>query len=203
MSVELKEVKNLKIVPKNYESGTACEIKEIGKEEVKINLPLASKIELEDYMKGEEIEAFGLEKHGLVYFTSEIIDKNDKELLIKYPAFIKEIQRRKYSRVPFDGKLTVLNRGDFKIQTDDISAGGLRFTSDTPFMVGDEYEIKVELVNNLVIECLMQPIRVEETEDEKGLPYSVSAKFKKIRSIDRIALMQYSLRLISESENKA
>ena len=49
----------------------------------------------------------------------------------------------------------------------------------------------------------MQPIRVGETEDDEKLPYSISAKYKKIRSIDRIALMQYSLRLISESENKS
>ena len=88
-----------------------------------------------------------------------------------------------------------------RIEPDDISAGGLKFTSDTPFMVGSEYNIKVELVNNLVVNCTMQPIRVEETDDDDTLPYAISAKFKKIRSIDRIALMQYSLRIISEQEN--
>ena len=112
-------------------------------------------------------------------------------------------QRKKYSRETKDDKLTVKGKEKIKIKTEDISAGGLKFTADTPFMVGDEYEIKVELSNNLIVNCTMQPIRVEETDGENHLPYAISAKFKKIRSIDRIALMQYSLRLITELENKA
>lgn len=203
MGVVLSEVKNLKIVPENYESATIFEIENINQEEIKINLPKITKNELEDYKTGENIEAFGLNRHGLIYFLSEILQKDDNKLLIKYPESIKEIQRRKYTRVPFDGALTVVGKDDIKIKACDISAGGLKFEADTPFMVGNEYNIKIELENNLAVECSMQPIRVEETDNEEGLPYSVSAKFKKIRSIDRIALMQYSLRLVSELENKS
>ncbi len=203
MEIKFEDAKNLKIVPERYESSTIFDIVNIENDKVKINLPLASDIELKDYNKGETVEMFGLGKAGLIYFTSEIIDKENKNLTIKFPVDVKQIQRRKYSRVPYDGKLVIKGEADIKIITEDISAGGLKFTSDTPFMVGNEYEIKVELSNNLVINCTMQPIRVEETEDANLLPYSISAKFKKIRSIDRIALMQYSLRLISELENKA
>lgn len=203
MEIKLESIKNLKIVPENYESSSVFDIVEISNDKVKINLPLISEIELRDYSEGALVEMFGLNKTGLVYFTSEILSKNGKEILIKYPDEIKQIQRRKYSRVPYDGKLVVKDKEQVKIKTEDISAGGLKFTADTPFMVGDDFDIKVELSNNLVINCTMQPIRVEEAEDENSLPYVISAKFKKIRSIDRIALMQYSLRLISELVNKS
>ena len=203
MEIQLKEIKNLKIVPEKYESSTIFDVIETVDGKVKIKLPLASEFELKDYLENQTVEMFGLSKTGLVYFTSEILNKEGNELFIKYPENFKQIQRRKYSRVPYDGKLEVKEKENIAIKTEDISAGGLKFTSDTPFMVGDEYEIRVELSNNLVINCTMQPIRVEETEDLNLLPYAVSAKFKKIRSIDRIALMQYSLRLISEFENKS
>lgn len=202
MKHSLCEVKNLKIVPENYESATITEIEEIVDNIVKINLPIAKESELIDYKQGDKIEIFGLDKHGLIYFVSKILNVNNNKIEIEYPEKIKEIQRRKYTRVPFDGKLTIKNV-EAVIAPEDISAGGFKFSSDTPFMVGNEYEIKIELVNNLVVDCTMQPIRVEETDNGEELPYSISAKFKKIRSIDRIALMQYSLRLVSESENKA
>lgn len=203
MEIQLSEVKNLKIVPEKYESSTVFDVVDINEGKVKINLPLITEFELKDYIEGEQVEMFGLNKAGLVYFTSEILNKNGKEIIIKYPEDIKQIQRRKYSRVPYDGKLEIKGKENIKVKAEDISAGGLKFTADTPFMVGDEYEIRVELANNLIVNCTMQPIRVEETEDSNALPYAISAKFKKIRSIDRIALMQYSLRLISELENKS
>ena len=202
MAVELKEINNLKIVPDNYESGTLCEISEINNGKVAVILPFVRENELKDYEKGSKVEFFGLHKNGLVYFTSEIFERNKNEILVKEPELIREIQRRKYSRVPFDGKLILKNNTEAEIIPEDISAGGVRFYSSKPFMFGDEFEIRIELANNLVINCSVQPIRVEEIEGESNLPYSVSAKFKKIRSIDRIALMQYSLRYLSEMQSK-
>lgn len=206
MSVELKEIENLKIVPENYEDGTVCSIENIDNDCIKLNLYKIAKEEIKSYTKGANVEIFGLNRRGIVYFTSEILENNQNAVIVKYPECIKEIQRRKYSRVPFYGKLTVFFDKNIKIKEEDISAGGLKFSSSIPFMVGVEYNIKIELANGLVVNCIMQPIRVEENEQEnieKDLLYSISSKFKKIRSIDRIALMQYSLRFISEMENKA
>ncbi len=203
MSIELKEITNLKIVPENYESATVFEIKEINDDIIKIHLPIASDEELCDYKKGEKIEAFGLSKAGLVYFQSEISQSNNREVVIKYPAVLKEIQRRKYTRVRFLGNLELLEDKNVKIIPEDLSAGGLKFESDTPFDTGKEYKIKIELINNLVVECTIEPIRITENDETSENKYTISAKFSKIRSIDRIALMQYSLRLIAEMENKS
>ncbi len=107
MNDKLREIKNLKIVPENYKSATVLEIEGIIDGKIKIKLPLASNIELKDYNAGEDVELFGLNKTGLVYFVSKILKKDGSNLFIDCPEQIKEIQRRKYSRVPFDGKLII------------------------------------------------------------------------------------------------
>ena len=203
MGIDIEDIKGLKIVPENYESGTYCAAEKKEDGFAKIVLNSVSNEELQDYRQGEKAELFGLHKNGIAYFETEILEKNDNVLMIKLPDVIQEIQRRKYSRIPFEGKLFISGYPSTKVSPVDISAGGLRFISDNAFVVGKEYEIRVEMLNNLVINCTMQPIRTEENEDDDNLMYSVSCKFKKIRSIDRIALMQYSLRYMSVLENKA
>lgn len=202
MAIELKDIKNIRIVPENYEGATVCDIKEKTDDIIKFILPYVKEDELKEYKKGKTAEFFGLHKNGLVYFTSEIENIEDNFVYIKNPGFIKEIQRRKYSRVPYVGKLHIDGIEDDKITPEDISAGGVRFYSSVPLKFGFEYEAKIELETNLIVNCSMQPIRIEEVNDDTKTFYSISMKFSKIRSIDRIALMQYSLRHISELQNK-
>lgn len=201
MNVDISEIKNLKIIPSNYESATVCDVLQVTDNTVKINLPKITQSELEDYKNGSEVEFFGLHKNGLVYFKSEILDKENKTVSIIKPVEYKEIQRRKYSRVAFDGKLEVQKIDNENLVPEDISAGGIRFYSKVPFNFDINYDVKIELANNLTINCVMQPIRVEKIEGDNAFMYSISMKFDKIRSIDRIALMQYSLRHISEMQN--
>ena len=203
VDIKLAEVENLKIVPENYKSSTVFDIEEIQSDKVIINLPKATKKELEDYKEGSTFSAFGLSSEGLIYFEGEILDRKNGKVLLKYPFELRQIQRRKYTRVPFSGKLTFVDFPSSEIKTEDLSAGGMKFYSNTLFEVGKEYEIRLELLNNLIVECSIAPIRVVRKEADRDIPYSVSAKFVKIRSIDRIALMQYSLRLKAEMENKA
>ena len=47
----------------------------------------------------------------------------------------------------------------------------------------------------------MQPIRIQQVEYDGKNVWSVSGKFKNIESIDRIALVQYSFRSMTEAEN--
>lgn len=203
MNLDLLDIKNLKIIPSNYESATICDVLQVTDNVAKVSLPKVSEKEFEDYKIGSDVEFFGLHKNGLVYFKSEILDKENKTVSIIKPLEYKEIQRRKYSRVPFEGKLEIQGIKDENLAPEDISAGGIRFYSKTPFDFDINYDVKIELANNLTIICVMQPIRVEKTEGDNIFLYSISMKFDKIRSIDRIALMQYSLRQISEMQNKA
>ena len=77
----------------------------------------------------------------------------------------------------------------------------MKFISKIPLEEDIEYNISIVLSNNLTINCKIQPIRVQEVEYKGNRAYSISGKFKNIESIDRIALVQYSFRTMTEAEN--
>ena len=197
----IKNGKDFRIIPEKFESSTICNIVSSTEETVGLNLPIASVEELKDYIKGNEVEIFGSNNDGLIYFTTEITDKEGANITVKMPESYKNIQRREYSRVDFHGTLSFVDMNDVVIQTEDISAGGLKFISNVPLEEHLEYNINIGLSNNLTVKCAMQPIRIQQVEYDGKNVWSVSGKFKNIESIDRIALVQYSFRSMTEAEN--
>lgn len=197
----IKNGRDFRIIPEKFESSTICNITDTKDESIDFSLPIVTENELNDYKKGDGVEIFGSNNEGLVYFVTEILDKNGKNITVKMPNTYKNIQRREYSRVDFKGELIFPDYKDIVLQTDDISAGGLKFISNMPFEEHLEYNISISLSNNLTINCTMQPIRIQQINHEGKTAYSISGKFKTIESIDRIALVQYSFRSMTEAEN--
>jgi len=197
----IKNGKDFRIIPEKFESSTICKIIDTKEDEIDFSLPIASLNELQDYKEGDEVEIFGSNNEGLIYFVTNITKKDDKNITVKMPETYKNIQRREYSRVDFHGNLTFPDYKDIVLQTDDISAGGLKFISSMPFEEHLEYNISIGLTNNLTINCTIQPIRIQQIDFEGKTAYSISGKFKTIESIDRIALVQYSFRSLTEAEN--
>ncbi len=197
----IKNGKDFRIIPEKFESSTICNIADSKDDSIEFILPIATENELGDYNKGDGVEIFGSNNEVLVYFVTEILDKNGKNITVKMPETYKNIQRREYSRVDFKGELTFPDYKDIVIRTDDISAGGLKFISNMPFEEHLEYNISIDLSNNLTIKCTIQPIRIQQINYEGKTAYSISGKFKTIESIDRIALVQYSFRSMTEAEN--
>lgn len=197
----IKNGKDFRIIPENFESSTICNQISINKDEISFELPIASADEMKDYNAGEEVEIFASSYGGLVYFVTKILSKEDKTIKVQMPKVYKNIQRREYSRVGFEGTLTFKDYKDAVLKTIDISAGGLKFVSNFPFDEQLEYNISIGLSNNLTIKCSMQPIRIQQIDFEGQKAYSISGKFKNIESIDRIALVQYTFRAMTEAEN--
>lgn|GEM_PF-1068783 len=197
--------KDFKIIPSNYQSATLLEVKKVKDDSFEAELSYISENELNDYEQKGEVEVFGSSEEGLVYFTTEILEKNGKILTIKIPQKHKSIQRREYSRVDFNGKVKLNDFKDIEVISKDISAGGIRILVDKPLEIGKEYASTIVLTNNMTINTTIQPIRVSEV-DVKPSPkkelYMVSGRFKNIESIDRIALVQYSFKALMEAENK-
>lgn len=197
----IKNGKDFRIIPEKFESSTICNIVDSTEETIGFNLPIASEIELCDYIKGDEVEIFGSNNDGLIYFTTKITDKDGANIKVQMPSSYKNIQRREYSRVDFHGDLSFVDYDNVVLKTEDISAGGLKFISNMPFEEHLEYNISIDLSNNLTIKCTIQPIRIQQINYEGKTAYSISGKFKTIESIDRIALVQYSFRSMTEAEN--
>lgn len=197
----IKNGKDFRIIPEKFESSTVCEIITSDNNSITFRLPIASNSELLDYIKDDDVEIFGSNNEGLVYFTTKILNKVNNELTVQMPGSYKNIQRREYSRVDFHGTLTLSDYKDGVLEVHDISAGGLKFISSVPLEEHLEYNICIGLSNNLTIKCMIQPIRIQQTDYKGREAYMVSGKFKNIESIDRIALVQYSFRSLTEAEN--
>ena len=197
----IKNGKDFRIIPEKFESSTICDIVQSTDNDIVFSLPIATDDELLDYIMGENVEIFGSNNEGLVYFTTKITNKDGHSLTVKMPESYKNIQRREYSRVDFHGILIFTDYPDSVLEAEDISAGGLKFISKIPLEEDIEYNISIVLSNNLTINCKIQPIRVQEVEYKGNRAYSISGKFKNIESIDRIALVQYSFRTMTEAEN--
>lgn len=201
----IEQGRDFKIIPQNFQSATIFEVKSVAEDRFEVELSLINDTELNDYYNQEEVEIFGSSEDGLIYFVTEIIGKNDRILTIKLPDSHKSIQRREYSRVDFNGTVQFSENQNIYIKPKDISAGGLRLLVDTMLEVGKEYTVLITLSNNMSLEATMQPIRISESKEtkENGAPlFMVSGRFKNIKSVDRIALVQYSFKALMEAENK-
>lgn len=197
----IKNGKDFRIIPEKFESSTVCDIVSSDDKTVTFRLPIASEDELLDYNKEDDVEIFGSTGEGLVYFTTKILNKVNNEIVVSMPESFKNIQRREYSRVDFHGTLSLVDYKDSVLEVHDISAGGLKFISSVPLEEHLEYNICIGLSNNLTIKCMIQPIRIQQADYKGREAYIVSGKFKNIESIDRIALVQYSFRSLTEAEN--
>ena len=193
----IEKTKDFKIVPEKFRSATTFDVKELKDDYFTIELKNIGDEELKDYNKGAEVEVFGLGSQGLVYFTAIIFEKDNYELKILYPDKYKDIQRREYSRVMFQGKVE-LQDYDAKISPIDISAGGMKFNSDKDFEIDKMYNIVIKLENTPDIKCDFSVIRSEKVDGK----YIVSGKFKNLESVDRVALIQYTFKVLVQAEAK-
>ena len=198
MKFILESGKDFKIIPEQVEDSTSIDVKSLDEHNLCADLKYLNEAELVSYKEGSTVEIFGLTNEGLIYFTTEIISRSGANLIVKTPTEHKNIQRREYSRVATTSKIEFLNNSGAEVETLDISAGGVRFASNLNLASDSEHPVLIKLTNNAEIECAIQVIR---TNAEDGR-FVTSARFINIRSIDRIALVQYTFKALIEEENK-
>lgn len=198
----IKKGHDYRIVPENFESATIFELRNIDNDCFEIELIKATDDDLKDYGTGTNVEIFGSGMDGLIFFESKVLEQNNSHLKVETPKQYKNIQRREYSRVRFIGELDIEGENENIISIEDISAGGMKLITKRPLEVAKNYKIKITLTNNMTIECLLHPIRIEEQQNGSDTVYAISGCYKEISSIDRIALVQYTFKVLMETENK-
>ena len=177
----IKKGHDFRIIPENFESATIFEVKNINNDDIEIILNKATSKELEDYKKDTNVEIFGSGAEGLIFFESKVKECRGSTLIVAIPKHYKNIQRREYSRVKFMGEFDIEGQNDNIISIEDISAGGMKLITKEPLEVAKNYKVKIKLINNMTIECLLHPIRIEEQQN---------------------ALVQYSFKILMETENR-
>jgi len=200
MKSVLDSIKDIKIIPNNFLSSGELKLIKIEEEFIVGKLILLEDSELQDYTIGSNVEIFGVNEIGLIYFETKILEKNNYEIKLAQTEDYSIIQRREYSRVALSsGKILFEdNSPDFIEKIEDISAGGVKLTVKTPLEYDKEYDIRIELANNMKIECSLQPIRIEKNGDK----FVISGKFTNIENSDRIILVQYAFKVKMEEQNK-
>ena len=107
-----------------------------------------SKKEFIPYLvEGTEIKAFIYTYTGIIIIDSIVFDSPfDSQIVIEYNENQQVIQRRKYTRIPFNMDFFIQKEdGNIKTKTVDISGGGIRFISQTPLCANDNYKVQLRL----------------------------------------------------------
>ena len=199
----LESIKDVKIIPNNFKSSGELEIIKLEDEKIFAKLILLENSELQDYPIGSNVEVFGVNSVGLIYFETKIIDKNDLNITLAQTEEYSIIQRREYSRVSLNsGKVYFKdNTPDFVQQVKNISAGGVKLIVNSALDFDKKYDIQIELSNNMKIDCTFQPIRIEKSTQYPD-KFLVSGKFSYIENSDRITLVQYAFKVKMEEQSK-
>ena len=200
----INSAKDFKIIPNNFKSSGAFNILETTENEIVAELILLDDKELSDYSINSNVEVFGVNNLGLIYFETKIIDRVNKKITLALTPDYSIIQRREYSRVGLNqGNITFKDIApDVVLNIDDISAGGVKFISSEPLELDKYYDIEIKLSNNMKIECALSPIRVIPTKHEEKNAYTISGKFVDLENADRIVLVQYAFKIKMEEQNK-
>lgn len=150
-------------------------------------------------LRSNYCEFYTTTSNGLLYFDSYAKEINGRKLKIASPAKHKFLQRRRFTRIKYMYDL-VMNSGDIshKISTLDISAGGMKFKTKENFDIELEYTITLPLSDEISVDCIFVPIRIEKNKDG----YTLSGEFKYSDNIKKMTLIQYCTKRSLEIENK-
>jgi len=108
MKSVLDSIKDIKIIPNNFKSSGELKLIKIEEEFIVGKLILLEDSELQDYTIGSNVEIFGVNEIGLIYFETKILEKNNYEIKLAQTEDYSIIQRREYSRVALSsGKILV------------------------------------------------------------------------------------------------
>lgn len=188
--------KEFKIIPQDISGATKCIVKNTVENEFEVELNSDEK-----YIEGEPVELFSITPQGVLYFTTDIKAVNGTNIRMTYPNDYKLLQRREYTRIGLSKNVFLLTKEAKKIQSTimDLSAGGMKLTAVSQLELSESYSVELDLDKNTIIKVNFQPIRVET---DNLLGYTVSGRFKNLKNIDRISLVQFCFKKQMEEQNK-
>ena len=161
------------------------------------NLELVSQ---ERYKEGEQVDLFAVSGSGVIYLSAELKSVDNKTLTVNKPDKEIDIQRREYLRVEINKNILIYtDEKTIRATVLDISAGGVCLTTDTKMSTDIDYQFDISLGKDVLVSCKFRPIRVNLLDNNM---YKVSGKFKLIKNVDRVAIMQFCMKKVSEMQNK-
>ena len=197
----LKKNQKIWIVPEDIKGATSSSIQKTSGNKLEVSV---SKEDLKYYSVNKTVEMFTIVDEGMLYFKPQVTEVLENENTIKV-EFNKEeydlLQRREFTRIDFEKEFTLKDENsEYVCQTIDISAGGMKFSTDKMLSVEKDYIIEFSLESNIPIQCFFKPIRVDQIEKTKK--NIVSGRFIALKNIDKIAIVQFCFKKQMENKNK-
>ena len=186
-------------------------VSEVSDQSIALDLSMGSPGAL--FREGEKVRLKYWDAEAIYFSDVEIMGTSgpdDQQLVIGITEQPVAMQRRQSHRVPshFPFTYSVVDAAHIKLvsgnvhdaRSHDVSAGGLRFTTELPIKQGDELEIRLDLApkGSLVIAArVVVSDRMETDETEVN---SVGVEFVRLQPEDRNRLVQAVVDALEETE---
>lgn len=192
----LKENQLVTIVPQDFKNSNKGKVLQVGQEGFKMEL----KYKPEGLIQNHICDFYSLTDNGYLYFESYIQSLENNIISIANPVKHRFLQRRKFTRIKFLEDLELVS-GDIthKVQTLDLSAGGMKLQTTENVDIEKEYKVCIKLSNEQEINCKYQLIRVEKGSEGQ---YVISGRFTNQSNVDKMTLIQYCMKKDMENTNK-
>lgn len=143
---------------------------------------------------------YSLTDNGYLYFESYIQALENNVVTIANPIKHRFLQRRKFTRVKYIENLELISQDIVhKIRTLDISAGGMKLTTNENIDMEKIYDVVLKLSDEQVIKCKYQLIRIEKNDNGQ---YTISGRFSNLSNIDKMTLIQFCMKKDMENITK-
>lgn len=197
MNELVKENQSVTIVPNDFNFTNKGSVTEVSPKgfRMKMKYPTTG-IKLRTYC-----DFYSQTPNGTLYFSSYPSEVKEDELFIANPIKHRFLQRRQFTRIQFltDTKMSDKLGNEYDISTIDLSAGGLKFKTNTSVDLNQEYKIEIKLGEDQVLYCWLQPIRMERHDDGK---FVLSGRFVNQVNVDKMSLIQYCMNKNMEAKNQ-
>lgn len=146
------------------------------------------------------MEFYSQTKNGMLYFTTHVMEINNNILTVSIPRKHRFLQRRAFTRIKFIEEMTLgLENKTYKINSLDLSAGGMKLTVYDNLNIDSDYDLSINLSEENCIKCKYQPIKIEKNENGS---YTLSGRFNNLNNTDRMKLIQFCIRKNIENMNR-
>jgi len=192
----IEKDRQILVVPHDFKCANKGIITDVQPDKFTVEL----EYDAQGFMKHNYCEFYTNTTHGTLSFNSYPLSIEGKKIVIASPAKHKFLQRRQYTRVKYNHNLKMgVNDTELDIITLDVSAGGMKLTTNSNVDIEAEYKVSLPLSSAQTVNCTFSPIRIEK-KNEGG--YLVSGRFLYASNIDKMTLIQYCAKRSIEIRNK-
>lgn len=192
----LKKNQIVTIVPHDFKDTNKGQITEVSMEGFKMKLKYVPKGLIQKHI----CDFYSLTDNGYLYFESYIRELDGNVVSIANPKKHRFLQRRKFTRIKFLEDLQLEHEGTVhKVHTLDLSAGGMKLKTTENINIEYEYNVTINLNDEIEVNCKYQLIRVEKLDDGT---YTISGRFTNLSNVDKMSLVHFCMKKSMENDNK-